>query len=71
MLKSDINETIGCLIDSKIGIEWKHEVQIYGMSSVHINFSVDGHEYVMILHEVKNGHHYSEYIDGGKNHDNV
>ena len=36
-------------------------VEIFGCSSNHINFEVDGKEYVLTLHEVKEGEHWSEY----------
>ena len=64
MLKSDIIETIAGHIDRHIGGEWKHEIELYGYSSRHLNFVIDGKEYVLVLHEVKDGHDWSEYLDG-------
>lgn len=64
MLNSDIIETVGCHIERKIGGEWKHEVGILGVSNVHVNFEIDGKEYVLVLHEVTEGHNFSEYING-------
>ena len=65
MLKSDIIEVCGSVIERKIGGEWKHEVGIFGMSSVHVNFEIDGKEYVLVLHEVTEGHDFSEYLNYG------
>lgn len=62
MLKSDIIEVIGATIERKIGGEWKHEVGILGCSSVHVNFVVDEKEYVIVLHEITEGHDFSEYV---------
>ena len=64
MLDSDIIEVCGTTIERKIGGEWRHEVLILGMSSRHVNFDIDGKEYVMVLHEVKEGHNFSEFIGG-------
>ena len=44
--------------------EWKHEGMILGTSSRHINFEIDGKEYVFVLHEITEGHHFSEYLEG-------
>ena len=62
MQKSDIMETIGCDIERHIGGEWKHEVGIFGCSSQHLNFEIDGTEYCLVLHEVGEGHDFSEYL---------
>lgn len=62
MLKSDIIDVFANTIERKIGGEWKHEVQILGGSSSHVNFEIDGKEYVIVIHEVKDGHDFSEYI---------
>lgn len=64
MLKSDIIDVVGSTIERKIGGEWKHEVCILGCSSFYTNFEIDGKEYVLVLHEVKDGHDFSEYIGG-------
>ncbi len=64
MLKSDIIDVVACTIERKIGDEWKHEVGMLGCSSIHANFEIDGKEYVLVLHEVKEGHDFSEYIGG-------
>ena len=63
MLKCDIIETIVGDIDRHIGGEWKHEVKLYAYSSKHLNFDIDGKEYVLVLHEVEDGHCFSEYLD--------
>lgn len=64
MLKSDIIDVVASTIEQKIGGEWKHEVGILGCSSIHANIEIDGKEYVIVIHEVKDGHHWSEYIGG-------
>ena len=69
MLKSDIIETIAGHIDRHIGGEWKHEVDLYGYSSRYLNFAIDGKEYVLVLREVEEGHHWTEYVDGKENAD--
>lgn len=68
MLKSDIIDVVGSTIERKIGGEWKHEVVILGCSSFYTNFEIDGKEYVLVCHEVKDGHDFSEYI-GGLSHE--
>jgi hypothetical protein len=65
MIKSDIIETVGTQIERKIGGEWKHEVVILGMSSNHLNFEIDGKEYVFVLHEVKDGQHFTDFLKEG------
>ena len=62
MRNSDILESVGCSIGSIIGDEWKHEVSLFGMSSCHLNFEIDQKEYVLVLHEVKDGHDWGEYV---------
>jgi len=42
--------------------EFSHEVYILGESSVHVNFMIDGKEYVIALHEIEDGHVFSEYL---------
>lgn len=66
MLNSDIIEVCGSTIERKIGGEWKHEVDIYGLSSRHVNFVIDGKEYVLVLYQVEDGHNFSEYVGGNK-----
>ena len=56
----DIIEMLLRAIEEKLGKEWKHEVIIHGCSSNHINFDVDGEEYVLRIYEVKEGEHWSE-----------
>lgn len=60
MKNCDIVEAIIQSIEKKIFEEWKHEGFICGNSSEHINFEIDGKEYVLKLYEVKNGEHWSE-----------
>ena len=62
MLNSDIVEVCGSVIERKIGAEWRHEVAILGMSSIHVNFEIDGKEYVLVLHEITEGHDFSEFL---------
>lgn len=66
MLMSDIVETCGCNIERKIGGEWKHEVYMLGMSSNHVNFEIDGHEYILVLYEVKDGETFAKYLTGAE-----
>ena len=63
MLNADILETCGLMIEDKIGKEWKHEVSLLGMSSRHVNFEIDGREYVLVLHEIKEGQCFAEYFE--------
>lgn len=63
MLNSDIIEATGAEMERKIGGEWKHQIMILGMSSVHINFDLDGKEYVLRLYEVAEGHDWSEFVN--------
>lgn len=53
----DILEVFVDAIDKTIGEKWKHEVHILGWSSEHINFEVDGKEYVIAISEVCEGDH--------------
>ncbi len=46
-------------ITQKIFEEWKHEGGIYGNSNVHINFEVDGKEYVLLIREIQSGEDWS------------
>lgn len=65
MKECDITEVFMSAVEEKIGKEWRHEVGILGCSSVHVNFEVDGREYVLRLYEVKDGRHWSEMCDDG------
>lgn len=63
MLNSDICESLAVLgIERVFYAEWKHEGYIQGCSSQHINFMLDGKEYVFVLHEVTDGHNFSEFL---------
>lgn len=63
MLTSDICDCVAVRgIERVIYSEWKHEGGILGTSSLHINFEVDGKEYIFVLHEVTEGHHFSEFL---------
>ena len=62
MLMSDIIESCACHIERKIGNEWKHEVGILGTGYNYANFEIDGREYVMILHEIKDGECFAMYL---------
>ena len=66
MKSEHIVEVITNTIEKTIFGEWRHEGFICGNSSEHINFEVDGKEYVLSLHEVKDGEHWSEVLD--RNH---
>ena len=48
-------ETIVEHITNKIFDEWKHEGFIGGFTSEHINFEVDGREYLIQIAEVNDG----------------
>lgn len=56
----DIMESLVDAIIKKIFEEWKHEGIICGWSSEHINFEIDGKEYVLRISEVKEGEHWCE-----------
>lgn len=60
----DIMEMITNAIDKVIFGEWKHEGYIGGFTSEHINFEVDGREYVLKIAEVKDGEHWCEKLKG-------
>lgn len=60
MKNVDIMEVVTGAIDDIIINGWKHEGFIGGFTSEHINFEVDGKEYVLILKEVQDGEHWSE-----------
>ena len=40
-------------IESKIIREWRHDGGVYGCSSGHIDFVIDGKEYILLIREVK------------------
>lgn len=60
MKQVDIMEALVNAIDKTIFNEWKHEGFIGGFTSEDINFEVDGQEYVLKIHEVQSGEHWSE-----------
>lgn len=62
MLNSDITYVISYSIQKLIGADWRHEVALFGESDRHLNFEIDGKEYVLVLHEVKDGHHWYEFL---------
>ena len=62
MKMCDIIEVLEQTISEKIGKEWKHEVILLDSSSAHINFEIDGKEYVIGLFEVAEGNHWTEYL---------
>ena len=55
----DIVESFVVAIEEKIIKEWRHEGFICGWSSEHINFELDGKEYVVHIREIKEGEHWS------------
>lgn len=59
MRTADIMEVFVSAIDEKIGKEWRHESIVMGWSSEHINFDVDGKEYVLKIREIKDGEHWA------------
>lgn len=56
----DIMEMLTNAIDKTIFGEWKHEGFIGGFTSEHIDFEIDGKEYILRISEVKDGEHWSE-----------
>ena len=62
MKEVHIMESFVNAIEKTIFEEWKHEGYICGWSSYHVNFDVDGKEYVIALHEVKDGEYFSQYV---------
>ena len=58
MKEVDIMETITTAIEDKIFEEWKHEGFIGGFTSEHIDFEIDGRQYVLLIKEVKDGEHW-------------
>ena len=60
MKEVDIMEMLVNSIEQKLFKEWKHDGLIEGYSSEHINFDVDGKEYVLLIREIGDGEHFSE-----------
>lgn len=60
MKEVDIMEMLTNAIEQKLFKEWKHDGLIEGFSSEHINFDVDGKEYVLLIREIGDGEHFSE-----------
>lgn len=58
----DIMEVLTNAIDKTILGEWKHEGFIGGFAGKHIDFEIDGKEYVLKIAEVKDGEHWSEKL---------
>lgn len=65
MKPADIMEALTTFIDEKIFKEWRHEGFVGGFASGYISAEIDGKEYVLVLHEVTDGHHFSEFTEGG------
>ena len=61
MKSCDIMEAVTVSVEEKIFKEWRHEGFIGGFTSNYLNMEIDGEEYVLVLHKVPNGHHYSEF----------
>jgi hypothetical protein len=55
MKNADIMEAFVSAIEDKIVKEWKHEGFIFGWSSEHIKFEIDGKEYAVYLEKLKEG----------------
>lgn len=64
MKNADIMEAVVVAIEETIFKAWRHEGFNCGWSSEHINFVIDGREYVLKLREIKEGQHWSEDGDG-------
>ena len=62
----DILEAFVATIDEKIVKEWRHVGFILGWSSGYINFCIDDKEYIVRIDEVKDGEHWSEYLEGNR-----
>lgn len=60
MKSCDIMEAVVMAIEETIYKAWRHEGFLGGWSSEHVNFEVDGKEYVLKLHEVVEGEHWFE-----------
>lgn len=61
MKSCDIMEALTASVEEKIFRDWRHEGFIGGFTSSYINAEIDGKEYVLVLHEVPDGHHFSEF----------
>ena len=62
MKTCDIIEVLEHTIPEKIGKEWRHDICLLGSSSAHINFKIDGKEYVLGLFKVAEGRNWAEYL---------
>lgn len=60
MKTGDIAEVFVTAIEEKIIKEWRHEGFIGGWSSEHVNFEIDGKEYVAHIREVKDCEHWAQ-----------
>ena len=56
----DIMEVFANSVEQKMFKEWRHEGFIGGFSSDHLNFVIDGKEYIVNIKEVQDGSHWSE-----------
>lgn len=63
MKQADIMEAFVNAIEETIFKEWRHEGFLSGWSSEHINFEVDGREYVLRIHEVEDGEHWIDKLE--------
>lgn len=61
MRNCDIMEALTISIEEKIFKDWRHEGFIGGFTSNYINMKIDGKEYVLVLHEIPDGHCFSEF----------
>ena len=61
MLDIDIMEALTISIEEKIFKDWRHQGFIDSFTSSYINMEIDGKEYVLVLHEVQDGHYFSEF----------
>lgn len=64
MRECDIMDAVQMAIDNTIFKEWRHEGGLLGWSSGHVNFEIDGKEYVLVLREVKKGESWEQYLEG-------
>ena len=63
MKEADIMEVVTLAVEETIMKKWRHDGFIGGFSSGYSNFEVDGKEYVLVLHEVKDGEHWSDKLE--------
>nr|DAE12270.1 MAG TPA: hypothetical protein [Siphoviridae sp. ctMgg26] len=61
MTRVNIMESIQNAICETIFEKWKHEGIICGWSSEHINFEIDGKEYILLLEEIQNDENFSQF----------